>query len=64
MPSYVCSVRIRLPRPLFRKLMARAILERTELSALIERAVRSDLAGVVRGPCRALRPASRKAPEG
>jgi hypothetical protein len=44
--------------------MARAILERTELSALIERAVRSDLAGEVRGSCRALRPDSGKAPEG
>jgi hypothetical protein len=48
MPSYTCSVRVLLPRPLFRKLMARAILERTDLSTLVIRAVRSDLPKVDR----------------
>ena len=43
MPAYTCSVQVHLPRPLFRRLMARAILERTDLSAIVIRAVRSDL---------------------
>lgn len=42
MPSYCCSVRVHLPRPLFRKLMAQAILERTDVSSLVIRAVRAD----------------------
>jgi hypothetical protein len=45
MPDYLCSVRVLLPRPLFRKLMARAILERTDLSTIVIRAVRSDMPG-------------------
>jgi hypothetical protein len=43
MPAYTCSVRVHLPRPLFRKLMAKAILERTDLSTLVIRAVRSEM---------------------
>jgi hypothetical protein len=43
MPAYICSVRVHLPRPLFRKLMAQAILERTDLSSLVIRAIRSDM---------------------
>ena len=35
--------RVRLPRPLFRRLMARAILERTDLSSIVVRAIRSEL---------------------
>jgi hypothetical protein len=43
MPSYICTVRVHLPRPLFRKLMAQAILERTDLSTLVIRAVRAEI---------------------
>jgi hypothetical protein len=50
MPSYICTVRVRLPRPLFRKLMAQAILERTDLSTLVIRAVRSELPVAERAP--------------
>jgi hypothetical protein len=42
MPAYICTVRVHLPRPLFRKLMAQAILERTDLSTLVIRAIRSE----------------------
>jgi hypothetical protein len=49
MPAYVCSVRVHLPRPLFRKLMARAILERTDLSSLVIRAIRSEMPAENRG---------------
>lgn len=43
MPAYTCIVRVHLPRPLFRRLMARAILERTDLSAIVMRAVSAEL---------------------
>jgi hypothetical protein len=43
MSASICSVRVHLPRPLFRKLMAQAILERTDLSSLVIRAIRSDI---------------------
>ena len=43
MPAYTCSVRVHLPRPLFRRLMARAILERTDLSSIVIRAVDAGL---------------------
>lgn len=43
MPASTCSVRVQLPRPLFRRLMARAILERTDLSTLVIRAVRAEM---------------------
>lgn len=49
MPAYTCSVRVHLPRPLFRKLMAKAILERTDLSTLVIRAVRSEMPKEGRG---------------
>lgn len=49
MTAYICSVRVHLPRPLFRKLMARAILERTDLSTLVIRAVRSEMPAEARG---------------
>jgi hypothetical protein len=61
MPSYICTVRVHLPRPLFRKLMAQAILERTDLSTLVIRAVRAETPEVERGPARAAK-ASRKPP--
>ncbi len=48
MTSYTCSVRVHLPRPLFRKLMAQAILERTDLSALVIRAIRAEAPPVIR----------------
>jgi hypothetical protein len=44
MAAYICSVRVHLPRPLFRKLMAQAILERTDLSSLVVRAIRAETA--------------------
>ena len=43
MSSYTCIVRVHLPRPLFRRLMARAILERTDVSSIVIRALRSEL---------------------
>jgi hypothetical protein len=43
MPAYTCSVRVHLPRPLFRRLMARAILDRTDINAIVIRAVASEL---------------------
>jgi hypothetical protein len=43
MTSYTCCVHVRLPRPLFRRLMARAILERTDLSSIVIRAIRSEI---------------------
>jgi hypothetical protein len=43
MPAYTCSIRVHLPRPLFRRLMARAILERTDISAIVIRALASEL---------------------
>jgi hypothetical protein len=43
MPASTCSVRVQLPRPLFRRLMARAILERTDLTTLVIRAVRAEM---------------------
>jgi hypothetical protein len=43
MTSYTCCVRVRLPRPLFRRLMARAILERTDLSSIVIRAIQSEM---------------------
>jgi hypothetical protein len=43
MASPLCSIRVQIPRALFRKLMARSILERTDLSTLVVRAVRSDM---------------------
>ncbi len=43
MTAYTCSVRVHLPRPLFRRLMAKAILERTDISTIVIRAVRSEL---------------------
>ena len=45
MPAYTCSVRVHLPRPLFRRLMARAILDRTDISTIVIRAVKSELPG-------------------
>jgi hypothetical protein len=42
MPEDPC-IRIRLPRALFRKLLAKAIEERTDLNSMIIRAVLSDL---------------------
>ena len=42
MPEDPC-IRIRLPRAVFRKLLARAIEERTDLNSMILRAVLSDL---------------------
>jgi hypothetical protein len=58
MPAYTCSVRVQLPRPLFRKLMAQAILERTDLSSLVIRAIRSEMPAENKGrprPGRTLR---------
>jgi hypothetical protein len=49
MTAYTCSVRVHLPRPLFRRLMAKAILERTDLSTLVIRAVRSEIPKEGRG---------------
>jgi hypothetical protein len=43
MTAYICSVRVHLPRPLFRRLMARAILDRTDISSIVIQAVRSQL---------------------
>jgi hypothetical protein len=43
MTAYTCSVRVHLPRPLFRRLMARAILDRTDISTIVIRAVRTEL---------------------
>jgi hypothetical protein len=56
MPSFTCSVRVHLPRPLFRRLMARAILERTDVSAIVIRAVSAEL------PAEPARPRRRKPP--
>jgi hypothetical protein len=50
MTAYTCSVRVHLPRPLFRRLMARAILERTDLSTIVIRAVRSEMPSEGKGP--------------
>ena len=61
MPSYICTVRVHLPRPLFRKLMAQAILERTDLSTLVIRAVRAEVPAPGSGPVRRVK-ATRKAP--
>jgi hypothetical protein len=55
MPAYNCSVQVHLPRPLFRKLMARAILERTDLSTIVIRAVRSEMPMEDSRKCRAVR---------
>jgi hypothetical protein len=49
MTSYTCCVRVRLPRPLFRRLMARAILERTDLNSIVIRAIRSEMPEEPRG---------------
>jgi hypothetical protein len=62
MRSYICTVRVHLPRPLFRKLMAQAILERTDLSTLVIRAVRAEVPAPEEGPARPGKP-PRKAPE-
>jgi hypothetical protein len=43
MTAYLCSVRVHLPRPLFRRLMAQAILDRTDISTIVIQAVRSGL---------------------
>ncbi len=63
MPSYICSVRVHLPRPLFRKLMAQAILERTDLSSLVIRAIRTETPAENRGG-RRVRTAPKKGPGG
>jgi hypothetical protein len=47
-----CSVQVRLPRALFRKLAAQAIEERTDLCTVILRAVQSDLPQCGRMVCR------------
>ncbi|HEY1848442.1 MAG TPA: hypothetical protein VGG37_04515 [Opitutaceae bacterium] len=49
MASSVCSIRVQIPRALFRKLMARSILERTDLSAIVVRAVRTGMPPAARG---------------
>jgi len=49
MTSYTCCVHVRLPRPLFRRLMARSILERTDLSSIVIRAIRSGMPQEGRG---------------
>jgi len=49
MTSYTCCVSVRLPRPLFRRLMARAILERTDLSSIVTRAILSEMPDEGRG---------------
>jgi hypothetical protein len=64
MTAYTCSVRVHLPRPLFRRLMARAILERTDLSTIVIRAVRSGMppeGGGPRGGIRSLEKRTRDA---
>ena len=49
MTSYTCCVHVRLPRTLFRRLMARAILERTDLGSIVIRAIRSEIPEEERG---------------
>lgn len=51
-----CTVQVRLPRPLFRKLAARAIEERTDVSSVIVRAVLSELPKDYLRPNRGRRP--------
>jgi hypothetical protein len=64
MRAELCSVQVRLPRALFRRLAAQAIEERTDLSTVIIRAVQSDLPQcgrmVCRKPRRERRPLVRK----
>jgi hypothetical protein len=43
MPSDLCRVRVRLPRQLRQKLLARAAARQIDINALILRAVASDL---------------------
>jgi hypothetical protein len=64
MRSYICTVRVHLPRPLFRKLMARAILERTDLSTLVIRAVRAEIPAPERDPGRPGKPPGKGAGPG
>jgi hypothetical protein len=64
MTAYLCSVRVHLPRPLFRRLMARAILDRTDISTIVIQAVRSELPAEPRPPRRGSRAVGKGARDG
>ncbi|HEY1793898.1 MAG TPA: hypothetical protein VGG34_13355 [Opitutaceae bacterium] len=60
MAEFLCSVRVQLPRPLFRKLMAKAILERSDVGSIVVRAVRDSLPRDAGGPGRRPGPRPRR----